>query len=149
MNNCNFIGRLTMDPEAKSTASGKALVNFSIAVDRGFKDSQGNRLVDFISCTAWDKTGTLITQYFHKGDLIGINGRLETRTYEDNGTKRTAYSIVVNNIDFIQGKSENKTEAQAPKVENTPPTPPTTPIEDLATNYELPVEIEEDTPFDI
>ena len=66
MNNCNFVGRLTKDPEAKSTASGKGVVNFSIAVDR-YKDAQGNKVTDFIPCTAWDPTASLISRYFKKG----------------------------------------------------------------------------------
>lgn len=105
MNNCNFIGRLTKDPEPKATSNGKTFCNFSIAVDRGYKDSQGNRIADFIPCTAWDPTASLITKYFKKGNLIGINGRMESNSYDDNGTKRTSYFILVNNIDFIQGKS--------------------------------------------
>lgn len=108
MNNCNFIGRLTKDPEAKRAASGKAYCNFSIAIDRGYKDSQGNKITDFIPCVAWDNTANLITQYFTKGNLIGINGRMESRSYDDKGTKRTTYSILVISIDFIQGKSESK-----------------------------------------
>jgi single-strand DNA-binding protein len=126
MNSCNFIGRLTKDPEAKSTANGKVFCNFSIAVDRGYKDSQGNKLVDFIPCTAWEATSNLITKYFHKGDLIGINGRLESRAYEDNGAKKTSYSVLVNNIDFIQGKNETK----EPKPQEEPVTPTEDPIED-------------------
>lgn len=115
MNNCNFIGRLTKDPELKNTSNGKALCNFSIVVDRGYKDSQGNKVVDFIPCTAWDGKAKLISMYFKKGNLIGIQGRMESRSYDDNGTKRTAYNILVNDIDFIQGKvemSEAKSEAQ-------------------------------------
>lgn len=111
MNNCSFVGRITKEPELKSTSNGKNFCNFSIAVDRGYKDSQGNRIADFIPCLAWDPTASLITKYFTKGSLIGISGRMESRSYEDNGTKRTNYSILVNNIDFIQGKGGNKSEA--------------------------------------
>lgn len=139
MNNCNFIGRLTKDPEAKNTENGKVYCNFSIAVDKGYKDSQGNRQADFIPCVAWENTAKLITQYFKKGNLIGISGRLESRSYEDNGSKRTAYSILVNNIDFIQ----SKTEAQETKAEETTPTPPPEQIS-LNDNIE-----EEGLPFDI
>lgn len=114
MNNCNFIGRLTKDPEAKATSNGKTFCNFSIAVDRGYKDSQGKRIADFIPCIAWDPTASLITKYFKKGNLIGINGRMESNSYDDNGTKRTNYSILVNNIDFIQGKSESKSSIEEP-----------------------------------
>lgn len=123
MNNCNFIGRLTKDPELKNTNNGKTLCNFSIAVDRGYKDNQGNKVADFIPCIAWDSKAKLISMYFKKGNLIGIQGRMESKNYEDNGTKRTAYNILVNDIDFIQGKvemSEAKDEAKesTPQVED-------------------------------
>lgn len=141
MNSCNFVGRLTKEPEGKTTANGKVFCNFSIAVDR-YKDSQGNRVVDFIPCTAWESTANLVTKYFHKGDLIGLSGRFESRQYEDNGVKKTAYSILVMAIDFIQGKAENKADAQpqapkveAPKVEAPSVDPNQVNIEDLEDAY--------------
>lgn len=118
MNNCNFIGRLTKDPEAKRTTSGKVFCNFSLAIDRGYKDAQGNKVTDFIPCVAWDNTANLVTQYFKKGNLIGVTGRMESRSYDDNGTKRTNYSILVISIDFIQGKSDSK-----PQENNIEPNP--------------------------
>ena len=140
MNSFNAIGRLTKEPEATTTANQKVYCRFSIAVDRGYKGNDGNRIVDFIPCIAWDPTATLITKYFHKGDFIGINGRLESNSYEDKGEKKTSYSILVNNIDFIQGKSENKVE----------PAPPT-PLEEAAKDYELPYQDTEDEelPFEV
>lgn len=141
MNNFTAIGRLTKDPEAASTANQKVYCRFTIAVDRGYKGADGNKITDFIPCLSWDPTATLITRYFHKGDLIGISGRLESSSYEDKGEKRTSYSILVNSIDFIQGKKESKPEPQAPKNPIEPPTAP---------NYELPIEIEdEEPPFDV
>ena len=150
MNNCNFVGRLTKEPELKATSSGKSVCNFSIAVDRGYKDSQGNRVADFIPCVAWDPIASLIVNNFSKGNNIGVTGRLESRSYEDiDGNKRTIYSILVNNIDFIQGnKAPSKSEAQEP----------TPSIEDeiqdeLAIAYEKQALIYEDgeggSPFDI
>lgn len=116
MNNCNFIGRLTKDPEAKTTANQKTLCNFTIAVDREHKDTNGNKITDFIPCIAWSPTAEIVFKYFHKGNLIGVNGRFESRSGEDtNGNKRTYYSISVNHIDFIQGKSESKPQAVAPE----------------------------------
>lgn len=140
MNNFNGIGRLTKDPEASVTANQKVFCSFSIAVDRGYKGSDGNRVIDFIPCIAWDPTATLITKYFHKGDLIGVSGRLEISSWEDRGEKRTRASVLVNNIDFIQGKKETKPE----------PTPPT-PLEEAAKDYELPYDNQEDEepPFEV
>lgn len=121
MNNCCFIGRLVRDPEAKVTASQKTLCTFTIAVDRGIKDAEGNKITDFIPCVAWSPTADLITKYFHKGHFIGVNGRFESRLGEDsNGNKKTYYSIMVNHIDFIQGKSESKPqEPEPPRAEPT------------------------------
>lgn len=103
MNNCNFIGRLTKDPKIKKTTKGKAYCSFSLAVDRGYKDIKGDKIVDFIPILAWDPLASTIANYFKKGSLIGINGRMESRTYEEEGNKMTAYSIVVISFDFIQG----------------------------------------------
>jgi single-strand DNA-binding protein len=127
MNNCNFIGRLTKDPELKYVGGdNKSLCNFTLAVDKPVKDAQGNKQADFVPCTAWGKTAELLSQYFNKGSQIGITGRFESRSYEDeSGNKKTSYSILVNNIDFVGGKSERKPQAPAPvapqkKIEATP-----------------------------
>lgn len=115
MNNCNFIGRLTTDPEIKATNTGKSLANFTIAVDREYKDGNGNKITDFIPCLAWDPTASIVSKYFRKGNLIGITGRFESRSYEDsNGNKRIFYSILVNHVDFIQGKSSGNAQESTP-----------------------------------
>lgn len=115
MNNCNFIGRLTTDPEIKATNTGKSLANFTIAVDRDYKDGNGNKITDFVPCIAWDPTASVVSKYFRKGNLIGITGRFESRSYEDsNGNKRIFYSILVNHVDFIQGKSSGNAQESTP-----------------------------------
>lgn len=112
MNNCIFTGRLTKDPEIKTTQNGKKYINFSIAVDRKTKDSNGQRQADFIPCIAWNKTAEIIAQYFVKGSPIGVIGSLQVRSYDKDGEKRFAYEILVNEIDFIGGaKSPNNPEA--------------------------------------
>lgn len=114
MNNCSFIGRLTTDPEVKTTSSGKALINFSIAVDRDYKNSDGSRPVDFIPCIAWEPVANIITRYAHKGDKLGVSGRFETNNYTDsNGEKKTFYRILVNQVDLIQNKAKD----EAPRAE--------------------------------
>ena len=136
MNNCIFTGRLTKDPEIKTTQSGKKYINFSIAVDRKTKDSNGQRQADFIPCIAWNKTAEIIAQYFVKGSPIGVIGSLQVRAYDKDGEKRFAYEILVNEIDFIGGaKSPNNPEVtQDPQVEEV--------IEDKAeAPQELPFEI--------
>ena len=108
MNSIALIGRLTKDPEVKTLSSGKTVANFTVAVDREYKDADGNKVTDFIPCLAWSPTAELIGKYFSKGSAIGITGRLESRDYTDNnGDHKTYYSVNVMRIDFIQGRNNN------------------------------------------
>lgn len=97
-------GRLTKDVELRYTQTEKAVAAFTIAVDRG-KDSGA----DFINCVAWEKTAQFLEKYFHKGDMILLVGRLTQRNYEDkNGNKRTAYEVIVNNVNFCNSKAKSE-----------------------------------------
>jgi single-strand DNA-binding protein len=112
MNNCNFIGRLTKDPELKATKSGKSVTSFCIAVNRRVKSGEQAQ-ADYIDCVAWDKTAEIICKYFSKGSPIGLNGRLQTRTYEKDGEKRKVTELMVNEFDFVGSKSsESKAETE-------------------------------------
>ena len=114
MNNCNFTGRLTKDPELKRTSGGTAVLDFTLAVDRRDKDKH----TDFIPCKAWTQTAETMSNYLRKGSLIAINGRLESRSYDANdGSKRTVYEIVVNSFEFLEKRA-------ADPVSTTPPPPP-------------------------
>lgn len=140
MNNCVFTGRLTKDPEIKTTQSGKKYINFSIAVDRKTKDANGQRQADFIPCIAWNKTAEIIAQYFVKGSPIGVIGSLQVRSYDKDGEKRFAYEILVNEIDFIGGSKSS--DNQDTKPETTQDTQVEEIIEDKAeAPQELPFEI--------
>jgi single-strand DNA-binding protein len=98
-------GRLTSDPELKTTPSGVSVTSFSIAVNRPYrKDKEAE--TDFINIVAWRQTAEFITHYFTKGSLIGIEGSIQTRKYQDkDGTNRTAFEVVANNVDFVMPKS--------------------------------------------
>ena len=99
-------GRLTRDPELRQTTTGKNVANFNIACDRGFKTADGKNQADFIDCIAWNKTAEFICRYFGKGDLIVVDGRLQTRRYQDkSGNNRTAVEVSVQNAHFA-GKKE-------------------------------------------
>lgn len=99
-------GRLTREPELRQTTTGKNVANFNIACDRGFKTADGKNQADFIDCIAWNKTAEFICRYFGKGDLIVVDGRLQTRKYQDkSGNNRTAVEVSVNNAHFA-GKKE-------------------------------------------
>ena len=84
MNKVELVGRLTKDPEVKLTSNQTQFCNFTIAVDRRFKDANGQRQADFINCVAWRQTASFIGSYFHKGSKIAIVGSIQTRTYDDN-----------------------------------------------------------------
>lgn len=103
MNKCIIIGRLTKEPEVKNTSNQVTVCTFTVAVDRKFKDSNGQRQADFINCVAWRQTATFISQYFHKGSRIGLTGSIQTRTYEDkNGDKKFITEVVVDEAEFVE-----------------------------------------------
>lgn len=108
MINCAVImGRLTADPELKTTTNGTSVTSFSVAVDRNYVKQGEERQADFINCVAWRGTADFIVKYFHKGDMIALQGSIQTRNYEDkNGNKRTATEIIVDVASFCGGKRE-------------------------------------------
>lgn len=109
INTVALTGRLTRDPELRYTGSGIAVVSFNLAVNRSFKNANGDREADFIQCQAWRKTAELIANNLHKGSLIGVEGRIQTRTYENNdGNTVYVTEVVVDTITFLESKSENQ-----------------------------------------
>ena len=99
-------GRLTADPELKTTTNGTNVTTFSIAVERSYRSGE-ERQTDFINIVAWRKTAEFITKYFKKGNLIGIEGTIKTRRYQDkNGNNRTAFEVIANNVQFVESKRE-------------------------------------------
>lgn len=108
MLNCAIImGRLTSDPELRTTTSGLSVTSFTVAVDRNYKSGE-ERQTDFINCVAWRGTADFVSTYFKKGQMIAVQGSIQTRNYEDkNGNKRTAVEIVADNVSFCGSKNEN------------------------------------------
>ena len=106
MNKWTGIGRLTKDPELKMTQNQTNFCNFVIAVDRRFKDANGNRQADFIACVAWRATAEFVAKYFKKGSKIAVVGSIQTRTYEDqNGQKRLVTEVIVDEAEFVESKA--------------------------------------------
>lgn len=98
-------GRLTADPELKTTTNGISVTSFTIAVDRPYKSGEEKK-TDFINIVAWRGTAEFVTHYFTKGSLIGIEGSIQTRKYEDRaGNNRTVFEVVANNAQFVMPKS--------------------------------------------
>ena len=100
-----IMGRMVKDPELKTTNSGKSVCSFRIANDSGYKDASGQSQTNWLDVTAWGKTAEFVCKYFQKGSLIAIDGRLQTRQYQDkNGQNRTVVEIVANNANFCGSK---------------------------------------------
>lgn len=105
MNKAILMGRLTRDPELRTTQSGISVVSFTLAVDRRFKSQSGEREADFISCRAWRQTAEFIQKYFSKGSKLAVVGTIQTGSYEKDG--RTVYTtdVVVDEAYFVESKS--------------------------------------------
>lgn len=106
LNNCTILGRLTRDPELKKTGSDVSYARFCVAVDRGYVKEGEERKADFIDCTAWRNTAEFIAKYFHKGDMIGVTGSIQTGTYEKDGVKRKTCELVVREASFAGKKAD-------------------------------------------
>lgn len=117
LNSAIIMGRLTADPELRTTASGLSVTSFSVAVDRRFQRQGEEKQTDFINVVAWRQTAEFVSRYFHKGSMIAVQGSIQTRNYEDkNGNKRTAVEIVADNVSFCGSKAE----AAAQTAQNAP-----------------------------
>lgn len=100
LNKVIIMGRLTQDPELRSTPSGTSVLQFTVAVDRNYKQGE-EKQTDFISCVAWKQTAEFISKHFGKGRMIAIEGRLQSRTYDDkNGSKHYITEVIVENVSF-------------------------------------------------
>lgn len=105
LNSVCLLGRLTKDPELKTTQSGKSVCSFSLAVD-GFKKGE----TDFIDCVAWNASAENLAKFKKKGEQIAVTGQLKTRTYEDrNGNKRKVVEVRTESVTFVGGKSNGET----------------------------------------
>lgn len=102
-------GRLTHDPELKTTPSGVSVCSFRIACERSYSPKGEERKADFITVTAWRKAAEFVSKYFQKGSMIAIEGSLQTRQYQDQqDSNRTVVEIVANNVSFCSGKAAEK-----------------------------------------
>jgi single-strand DNA-binding protein len=140
LNKATIIGRLTRDPELRYTQSGTSVCSFSIANNRTYvAGGEKKEQVSYFNCVAWAKTGEVIAEYCKKGQRIGIEGRLQQRSWDDQeGKKRQTVEIVVDNFQFLSPPSEGGGR----------PTPdmPAAPSSDPAPNTDNPFS-DEDIPF--
>ena len=107
MNKVYLIGNLTRDPEMRATAGGVSVCNFSIAVNRRFKDADGKQQTDFFNIVAWRQTADICGKFLMKGKKVAVSGSIQTRTYEaQDGSKRTAFDIVADEVEFLSPMGE-------------------------------------------
>ena len=109
VNRCIFIGRVGRDPESRVTADGTAVVSFSLAVSESWKSKDGTKQerTEWVNCTAWRKLAEIIGQYVHKGSLVYVEGKMQSREYEGkDGTTKKVTEIVLNDMKMLGGKSE-------------------------------------------
>lgn len=118
MNKVIITGRNVRDIELKQTTAGTSAIEFSVAVRRAFKSANGEYESDFFNCIAFRNTAELISRYVAKGDLIGIEARLQTRNYTNReGKKVYVTEIIVENVEFLQAKKQETSEEQEPPME--------------------------------
>ena len=107
MNKVILIGRLTKDLEIKYVGEGTAVANFTLAVDRPFKNQQGERETDFIPIVVWRKQAENCANYISKGSLVALEGRMEVRSYEKDGQRRWVTEVVADNVRFLDKRESH------------------------------------------
>ena len=106
MNSVCLLGRLTADPELRTTQNGISVTNFTVAVDRSYTPKGQEKQADFIPAQAWRHTAEFLCKYFRKGQRIALQGSLQSRSYTDKeGNKRTAYEVVADQVYFVESKA--------------------------------------------
>ena len=139
-----LMGRLTYEPELKTTPSGVSVLRFQIACDRSYQSQGQERQADFIDCVAWRQRAEFISRYFHKGSMIAIEGSIQTQNYTDkNGNNRKSVEVVANNVSFCGSKADSGSSAPAQEYNQTAPSYSSADNSD----FEEIVDDEDDLPF--
>ena len=109
LNRIVLVGRLTRDPETRTTSNGTVVSSFTLAVNRNYKNAQGEAEADFIPVVTWRKLAELCSKYLKKGKLAAVDGRLETRTYDDKeGVRRYISEVIADNVVFLSPKDNTE-----------------------------------------
>lgn len=144
MNSICLLGRLTADPELRTTQTGISVTNFTVAVDRSYTPKGQEKQADFIPAQAWRHTAEFLCKYFRKGQRIALTGSLQTRSYTDrDGNKRTAYEVVAEHVFFAEFKNGG-TAPVAPTVDYSDRVPHCAPPAD---DFEVIPDNDDDLPF--
>ena len=116
LNRVILMGRLTKDPELKQTPNNVSVATFSLAVDRNYQADKDNKQTDFINIVAWRHTAEFVGKYFTKGQLVAVEGSIQTRSYQDkDGNNRTVFEVVADQVYFAEKKQngENKSQSES------------------------------------
>ena len=121
LNNVVLVGRLVADPELKEVGKEGKVVNFTVAVSRSYKNAEGEYEADFINCVAYKHQAETIAKYIKKGDRLGIEARIQTRSYENQEGKTIRLTeAIIEHMDFIEGKKAEEKPQEEPKTESDP-----------------------------
>lgn len=121
LNSVCLMGRLTADPELKSTQLGVSVCNFRIAVDRTYTPKGQEKQTDFINIITWRSTAEFVSRYFRKGQLVAVQGSIQTGQYTDrDGNKRTTFDVVADNVFFAEKKAESGETKQGAGYDHSP-----------------------------
>ena len=111
INNVVLVGRLTKEPDLRYTSNGTAAASFTLAVNRSFKNANGDREADFINCVIWRKPAETLANYAHRGTLLGVTGRIQTRNYENQqGQRIYVTEVVAENFQLLESKNSNSSQ---------------------------------------
>lgn len=110
LNQVILVGRLTDDIQVTKKENGKKISSFILAVQRSFKNSEGIYETDFIRCTLWNAVAATTSEYCHKGDVVGIKGRLQTRSYEKDNEKKYIMEVIAEKVTFLSSKRQEETD---------------------------------------
>lgn len=154
LNKAILVGRLTADPELRYTPSNIPVLSFSIAIDRPYSKG-AERQTDFINCVAWRATAEFISRYFHKGNAIAIDGRIQVSNYQDkNGDKRQRVEVLAENVSFVESKNASARSYDSqpapsfePPVKQAPAAPPIGGYSSGTANDFAEIDDEDDLPF--
>lgn len=119
INRVVLVGRLTRDSELKYTQNGAAVATFNLAVNRMFKNANGDREADFINCVIWRKAAENFANFTNKGSLVGIEGRIQTRSYEKDGQRVYVTEVIVDNFSLLDSKNDNRSNNEQKETNNT------------------------------
>ena len=146
INTVALMGRLTYEPELRTTPSGVSVLRFQVACDRNYQRAGAERQADFIDCVAWRQTAEFISRYFHKGSMIAVEGSIQTQNYTDkNGNNRKQVEVVANNVSFCGSRSEAGAGAPAPAQSYNQPAPSYASAD--SSDFEEIVDDDDDLPF--